>query len=121
MCLVSTSIVCLVMCADVLTKKMVCSLGRYPAQMQTTADVAEVLCYQSTDHIHRENSTTARRAGDMRQRMHQPNRGVHPLPAASSCPSGWRRGRSGGMHAPTGLVCSVLLHVPGTDRGAPGG
>src|SRR5438105_5064942 len=81
---------------DVLTKKMVCSLGRYPAQMQTTADVAEVLCYQSIDHIHMENITTARRAGDMRQRMHQPNRGVHPLPAASSCPSGWRRGRSGG-------------------------
>ena len=77
---------------DVLTKKMVCSLGRYPAQMQTTADVAEVLCYQSIDHIHMENITTARRACDRCHGMHQPNRGVHPLPVEPSCPPGWRTG-----------------------------
>jgi len=76
----------------VLIKKMVCSLWRYPARMQTTPSVAEVLCFTSIDHIHIENITTAWRAGDMRHWMHQPNRGVHPLPAGSSCPPGWRTG-----------------------------
>ncbi len=50
----------------VLIKKMVCSLWRYPARMQTTPSVAEVLCFTSIDHIHIENITTAWRAGDMR-------------------------------------------------------